>query len=306
MLFGPSQRTALDFRIKIVAFPVADVQQPRLMVDSRDQRANARVIFHLKPREQLLCAYLHAVAQADGLHRRIALHVAGQHGHGVGVIQKPCIGADGGHIIRKILQNRNRAQRAKNTANAQRVANRLAKAIFFRHFKIRYRTRLVQPHLNGVYHIRRAAKRIPAVFVAKIRGNHRMTAHVVVQRRQHPAAVFQPRRINIIQGKFAVFKHRREHAVAHHVLDENTGSRAHKDNFSHAVVPPIRRNVYFIYIIGVYLGHLQYPHVACLFSQCCIPKDPLASCSGNYRHTAPFQTICCPHPCTFRRNSRCY
>ena len=42
MFFRASQGTALDFGIQVVAVLIADIQQPSLMIDARNQRADGR------------------------------------------------------------------------------------------------------------------------------------------------------------------------------------------------------------------------------------------------------------------------
>ena len=116
-----------------------------------------------------LGAHLHAVAQAHRLDGGVALHIAGQHGHGVGVVEEPRVRAHLSHIVGKILHHGNGAQSAEDAANAQRIGDGLAQAVLLGHFKVRYRAGLVQTHLNGVDHIGlapRSASR--AVFHAQI------------------------------------------------------------------------------------------------------------------------------------------
>ena len=159
----------------------------------------------------------------------------------------------------------------EDAANAQRIADGLAQAVLLGHFKVRYRAGLIQTHLNGVNHIGCAAQRVLAVFHAQIGGDHRMAAHIAVERRQHPAAIVQTNGIDIIQGKFAVLQHGRQHAVAHYIFDKNTGARSHKDDFSHKSVPPTRRNICAITFAlygqnpafrNIYMLHIHFLNVA--------------------------------------------
>ncbi len=100
----------------------------------------------------MLGADLYAVAQSHCFHAGVPLHVAGQHGHGVGVIQKPGIRADLSHVIGKVLKHRDGAQRAHDAADSKGVAYGLAQTVFFRDFKVSDGTGVVSPYLNSVDH----------------------------------------------------------------------------------------------------------------------------------------------------------
>ena len=93
------------------------------MVDAGDLPLNGIVVFHAELGEKAACADLNAVAEADGLNIGHAKHGAGQHGHGVGVVQKPRVRADLFHIAGKILHHTDGAQTAENATDAKRVAD---------------------------------------------------------------------------------------------------------------------------------------------------------------------------------------
>ena len=264
------QRALFELRIQIPAV-LRDLQKPRLMVDARDLPLHSVIVLHAQHLHQMAGAHLHAVAQAHRLDGGVALHIAGQHGHGIGIVEEQRVRANRSHIIGKILHHGDGAQSTEDTADAQRIADGLAQAVLLGHFKVRYRAGLVQAHLNGVNHIGCAAQRFTAVFHAQIGGDHRMAAHIAVERRQHPAAIVQTNGIDIIQGKFAVLQHGRQHAVAHYIFDKNTGARSHKDDFSHKSVPPTRRNICAITFAlygqnpafrNIYMLHIHFLNVA--------------------------------------------
>ena len=63
-------------------------------------------------------ANLNAVAQTDHFDSGMALQIAGEHCHRIGVIQKPRVGADFFHICGKIPEDRNGSKGAEDTADS--------------------------------------------------------------------------------------------------------------------------------------------------------------------------------------------
>ena len=237
MLLGARGRAALDFGIQIVALRIADLQQPGLMVDAGDFPLIGIVIGHIQPLEQVAGAHLHAVAQTHRLDGGVALHVAGQHSHGVGVVEEPGVGAHLGHIVGEVLHHGDGAQGAEDAADAQGVGDGLAQAVLLGHLKVRHRAGAVQAHLNGVDHVIGAAQGVLAVFHAQVGLDGGLVAQVPVDGVQHALAVVHAVRVDIVEGNLAVFHDRGRHAVAQHVLGEHAGAGAHECNLRH-IFPP--------------------------------------------------------------------
>ena len=203
------------------------------MIDAGNQRPDGGIIVHAQPFQQPFGAHLHAVAQADGFDRCEPLHVPGQHRHGIGVIEEPGVGTFLHDVAGEILQHGNGAQCPEDAADAQRIADGLPQAEAPGHLKIRHRAGAVQADLDGVDHIFRTAKGLPAVLRAQIGRDDRFAAHVAPQRFQHPPAVLQPDGVDVVQGKFAVLQRIIEHTVADHILHKNAGTGAHEYDFRH-------------------------------------------------------------------------
>ena len=123
--------------------------------------------------EHRVRAGLDAVAKADGFDFCIPLHKAGQHRHRVGVIEEPCVRTDGLHIPCDPAQNGDRAQRAENAADPERISDGLAQAVFLGDLKIDDRAGLIKPDLDRIDDKVRAGKRCTPVFGAEIRPDHR-------------------------------------------------------------------------------------------------------------------------------------
>ena len=237
MLLGARGCAALDLGIQIVALRIADLQQPSLMVDAGDLPLIGIVIGHIQPLEQVAGAHLHAVAQTHRLDGGVALHIAGQHSHGVGVVEEPGVGAHLGHVIGKVLHHGNGAQGAEDAADAQGVGDGLTQAVLLGHIKVRHSAGLVQAHLNGVDYIVGAAQGLLAVFHAQIGLDGGLVAQVLVDGVQHALAVVHAVCVDIVEGDFAVFHNRGRHAVAQHVLGKHAGAGAHECNLRH-IFPP--------------------------------------------------------------------
>ena len=81
-------------RVQVVAVLVPELEQPRHVIDAGDFPFRVVELGHVerfcKPRH----AHLHAVAKPYGFHTRVALHIARQHSHGVGVVEEQHVGAN--------------------------------------------------------------------------------------------------------------------------------------------------------------------------------------------------------------------
>ena len=231
LLLGP----LFDFGVQVVAVLVLDGQQPRHVVDAGDKLLAAlQLVLHAQAFQQVLGAGLHAVAQAHGLHAGVALHVAGEHGHGVGVVEEQRVGADLFHIPGKVLQHGDGPQGPHNAANAQGVGNGLAQAVLLGDFKVDDSAGLVETHLDGVHHKLGAPQGLLAVFYAQIGFQHSPAlVDILVDGGQNAVALVQPLAVNVIQGNFAFPQGGGAHHVAQHVAGKHRAAGAHKSNFQH-------------------------------------------------------------------------
>ena len=96
------------------------------MVDARDELLSAlQLVLHVKSFQETLGADLNAVAEAYGLYIGVALHIAGEHGHGIGVVQEQGIGADLLHIRSEVPQHGDGAQGPHDAADAEGIGDGL-------------------------------------------------------------------------------------------------------------------------------------------------------------------------------------
>ena len=151
LLFVHLPGSPADFGIQVISIPVPNFQQPSHVIDAGDQLfSTLQPVCHIQFIQQCFRADLHTVAQAHSLDLGVAQHIAGKHGHGIGIVQKPCLRADLLHIPGEFLHHRDGPQGPHNAADAQRVGNGLTQAVFLGDFKINYRTGVISAHLNGI------------------------------------------------------------------------------------------------------------------------------------------------------------
>src|SRR5262245_56750517 len=109
------------------------------------------------------CRSLDGVAEPhDAIDRRSFIHGPAQHRHRVRVVEEPGVGALFVHDGGDSQHHRDRAQRAEDAADAERVTDRLPYAVSKRHVKVDQR-RLVPPDLDHVDDIVGALERGPPV-----------------------------------------------------------------------------------------------------------------------------------------------
>ena len=121
-----------DFRINVLAV-VNQFQQPRLVVDAGNTRLEFRhvVVFGDAERvEQTAYAGLHGMAEADSLDGRMAQQQPRQGTHGIRVIQKPRVRTDFCHVFREMEHVLSRTESAEEAADAERIRDGLAEAVF--------------------------------------------------------------------------------------------------------------------------------------------------------------------------------
>ena len=204
------------------------------MVDAGDQLPAAfQLVLHAQLFQQLFRADLHTVAQTHGLNAGVALHIAAEHGHGVGVVQEQRVGAYFPHILGEIVHHGDGAQGAHDATDAQRIADGLSKAVLLGHLKVDNGAGVIQAHLNGVDDETRAAQSFLAVFHAQMLGDAGMAALGLVHGGNDLIAFFQPGRVDVVQGVFPILQRVRAHAVAQNVAHEHCAARAHKGDLIH-------------------------------------------------------------------------
>ena len=228
--------TAADLGIQVVAVPVRDLQEPRHVVDAGDELAAAlELILHAETLQQVARAGLHAVAEADGLHIRVALHIAGEHRHRVRVVEEPRVGADRLDVAGEVLEHRYRAQGAHDAADAERVGDRLAQAVLLRDLEVDDGAGLVEADLDRVDDKVCAAQRLPAVFNAAV-GLERgpVLVCVVVDGAEDDVGLLKAFRVDVVKCDFAFAERGRAHAVAEHIARKDRAAGAHKGDFWHS------------------------------------------------------------------------
>ena len=174
------------------------------------------------------------MAKADGLYIGVALHEAGQHGHGVGVVQEPGVGADSLHILGKIGQHGDGTQGAEDTADAQGIGDGLTQTVLLGDLKIGDGAGIVAAHLNGVDHKIGTAQSIAAVSNAQILADLGTTlVDVLIENGDHGVGLFQALLVNIVQSDLKVAQGRGEHRVTQNVFGKYCAAGTHKCDFSH-------------------------------------------------------------------------
>ncbi len=144
---------------------------------------------------------------------------SGEHGHGVGVVQEKRVRTHIPHIARKVQNNRNGAQGAKNPSDSKRVPDGLAQPVLPRDLEIDDGGRLISPHLHCVHDELRAGQGSAPVGVGDYPGA--AIVDVAVDRFQHCRGVGQADLVNIEKRILESLKGRGEHAVPQDVPCEN-------------------------------------------------------------------------------------
>ena len=232
------QRASFDFRIQIYSV-FRHLKEPGLVVDAGNFILHGFVIFHTELAHQAGDACLHAVAEPYGFYGGNALDRARNHGHGVCVVDKQSVRADGLHIVYEIQHDGNRTQGAENAADAERICNRLTKSIFFGDFKIGNSTWLVSADLYRVHDKISASQRFLPVGRTEIGFNFRLACIFPVDCLQHDLRICKAFAVNVVQGDFQSLQIGRYETVAQHIFCEHGASRAHKSNFQHSGDPPL-------------------------------------------------------------------
>ena len=228
----------LDLGIEVVAVPVPDVKEPGHVVDAGDELLAAiELVLHADGSQQILGADLDAVAEADRPNAGVALHVAREHRHGIGVIEEQGVRAYLFHVPGKILHHRDRPKGPHDAADAQRVGDGLAQAVFFRDLEVDDRGGVVASDLDRVDDEGRAAKRRFSVLDAKIALDPAVSAKDFPHSFEDRPALLEPFTVNIVQSELAVAQGFTAHAVADDVPGKYSASRPHKCDLHQLFLP---------------------------------------------------------------------
>ena len=191
------------------------------MVDSRDLLLYMIIISHAELIQQRRRADLDTVAQSYRFYFRHTEHRAGQHRHGIRIVEQPRFRTDLLHVPGKVQHHRNRPQRAEYAADAQGIRDRLLQTVFFRNLKICDCAGIITSYLYGIDHIVCPAQRVLSLRHAQILADAGFRPVVSVDCLQHGFRFIQPDRINIIKCDLTRLQYRRHHTVTKNVLGKH-------------------------------------------------------------------------------------
>ena len=223
----------LDDRIEVTALLIAHLEKPSHMVYSGDKlRANLGVI-HTEAAEELLSAYLNAVAKTYGLYLGVTEHIAGKNSHRVGVVEEPRIGANLLHIARKVLEHVNGTHTSHNSADAESVGNGLSEAVLLGYLKVDDGTGVVKADLDRVNDESRTAERIASFSNAEVLLYLSLSLVVLfVKRVDHQIGLLESYSVDIVKSYLEILAKRgSEQNVTENVLGKYRAACAHKCNF---------------------------------------------------------------------------
>ncbi len=208
------------------------------MVDAGNlPAAVVHILVHPQLLKQPLGAALYGVAEAHRFNVREPLHIAGQHGHGVGVVEEQGVGAPALHVVGVGLHHRDSAQRPENSSDSQRIGDGLPQAVLFGHFKIGDGAGIVKPHLNGVDHeIRSPESRLPIQGL----GDMGLPVGSLVNVAENLIRFIQPLWVNIKKTDVKFPQFRSQNTVSYDVSGKNRASCTDKCNF-HTFLPFFRK-----------------------------------------------------------------
>ena len=176
---------------------------------------------------------LHAVAQTDGLDRgAAAIERPGDHGHRVGVIDVQRTVSALLDVAHHLLHDGDRAQRAHDAADAQRIGDRLFDAILARDVEVDDGGRAVPTDLNRIDDVTRAFKGLAAV--GGCRNRRRGTDRRGDPVRNHLGQC-QTLFVDIVQGNLAPGQFRERENVPEQVTCEYDAAGADQRNFERSV-----------------------------------------------------------------------
>ncbi len=233
---------AAHLGVDVHAVLVPQVKKPRHVVDTRNGLlVTLDVLVHAHLAEDGLGADLHRVAETHRLGENKALHIARKHGHGVGVIEEPGVGADLVHIVAEGLHNGNGTEGAHDAADTEGVGDGLAETVLLGDLKIDNGAGIVAADLNGVDHELGTAEGLLAVLDAEMGGDLAVAAHGLDHAVQDALALLQTLGVDVVESKFGVAESLGTEAVAYDVAGKDGTACAHKGNF-HSIFLSANRN----------------------------------------------------------------
>ena len=208
------------------------------MVDAGD--VGAEVLFALfvalQPEggQQALGADLDRVAETDRLHAAAAEHRTGEHRHRIGVVEEPGVRRDLFDVAGEVEHHRNRPQCAEDAADAERVGDGLAQAVFLGNLEVDDGRRLIPADLDGVDDEVRVAERRFAGADAEVGGDRRpVVVDVGIQRLEDEFRLFEPFAVDVVQREVGILQRFAAHAVADDVAGEYRAACSHECDFRH-------------------------------------------------------------------------
>ncbi len=129
-----------------------------------------------------------------------------------------------------IQQDRDRAQAAHDAADAQRVGNRLAQAIFFGDFKVDDGARFVAAHLEHTDRVVRAIQRRPPISGHFDLGVGPQCFGGFMRHNRRGA---QPFFVDVVQAQGDILLVGKAENVAHQIFGEDCAACADKGDFGH-------------------------------------------------------------------------
>jgi len=186
---------------------------------------------------ELLGGSLDAVAQPDRLDRRGAVDRPAQDGHRVDVVQVKDVRAQLLHVAAHFQEDRDGAQAAHDPADAQRVGDGLAQAVFLGHFEVNDRAGPVAADLEHADDVVGAVQGAAAIRGGLDRGGRvEGFRHLVPDDLRRMQAV----RVNVEQGNGRLRQLREAQDVAHQVLGKDRAACTNKGDLRHTVTPQLR------------------------------------------------------------------
>ena len=204
------------------------------MVDAGNALPAAfQLVLHAQFLQQEFRAHLDAVAQAHGFDARVPLHVAGEHGHRVGVVEEKGIRADFLHIPGEVVHDGNGAQGTHDTANPQGIADGLAQTVLLGYLEVDDGAGVIEAHLDGVDYESGPPEGFLPIFNSQIGGDLPVSALGPVHGGDDLKALLQADGIDVVQSEFPVPEGLGTHAVSQHIADKHGAARAHKSDLIH-------------------------------------------------------------------------
>ena len=162
----------------------------------------------------------------------ITLHITGQNGHGIGIVEEKCIRADLFHISCKSFQYRDRPKSSHDPANSQRICDGLLQTVFLRDLKICHGTGLITTHLDRIYNKCCIPQSIFSVFHPKIGlDDGSSLVYVLIDGGKNDPGILQALLVDVIKCDLAVLQGRSAHTVSQYISCKNRASSSHKSDF---------------------------------------------------------------------------